>query len=127
MEFCLKQNEEDKRVSEIIKRIEFSYQKSDGTIVSNLNAVESFRGHTDDRHFVGAYIHTTEIDGAFHLFEVCFLENMFEVAVFKYDDYTLTTLTDLENTCRAFTDSTFVLDEAADNLSIFLHYLENGC
>ena len=114
-------------MSEIIKKVELTYRAKDGTLASTLTAVESFRGHTDDRHFVGAYIHTTEIDGAFHLFEVCFLENMFEVAVFKYDDYTLTTLTDLENTCRAFTDSTFVLDEAADNLSIFLHYLENGC
>lgn len=115
-------------MSEIIKRIELNYRKGDGTITSNLNAVESFRGHTaSGRHFVGAYIHTTEIDGAFHLFEVCFLENMFQVAVFKYDDYTTTTLTDLENTCRTYTDSTFTLDEAADNLSIFLHYLENGC
>ena len=114
-------------MSEIIKRVELSYQKSDGTIVSNLSAVESFHGHTDDRHFIGAYIHTTEIDGAFHLFEVCFLENMFQVAEFQYDNYLTATLTDLENTCRAFTDSTFVLDEAADNLSIFLHYLENGC
>lgn len=118
-------------MSEIIKKVELNYQKSDGTIVSNLSAVESFRGHTaSGRHFVGAYIHTTEIDsdsGAFHLFEVCFLENMFQVAEFKYDNYITTTLIDLQNTCRAFTDSTFVLDEAADNLSIFLHYLENGC
>lgn len=116
-------------MSEIIKRIELNYRKGNGTITSNLSALESFRGHTaDGRHFVGAYIHTNKNDsGAFHLFEVCFLENMFEVAVFKYDDYITTTLVDLENTCRAFTDHTFTLDEAADNLSIFLHYLENGC
>ena len=115
-------------MSEIIKRVELNYQKSDGTIVSNLSEVESFHGHNDDRHFVGAYIHTKDGDsGAFHLFEVCFLENMFQVAEFKYDNYITTTLIDLENTCRAFTDSTFALDEAADNLSIFLHYLENGC
>ena len=115
-------------MSGIIKTIELNYRKSDGTIVSNLDAVESFHGHTDDRHFVGAYIHTNDGDsGAFHLFEVCFLENMFQVAEFKYDNYITTTLIDLQNTCRAFTDSTFVLDEAADNLSIFLHYLENGC
>ncbi len=115
-------------MSEIIKRVELSYQKSDGTIVSNLSAVESFHGHTDDRHFVGAYIHTAKGDsGAFHLFEVCFLENMFQVAEFKYDNYITTTLTDLERTCCNFTDHTFVLDEASDNLSIFLHYLENGC
>ena len=116
-------------MSEIIKRVELNYKKGDGTITSNLNAVESFRGHTSNgRYFVGAYIHTNENDsGAFHLFEVCFLENMFQVAEFKYDNYLTATLLDLENTCRAYTDSTFTLDEAADNLSIFLHYLENGC
>lgn len=116
-------------MSEIIKKVELNYRRNDGTLVSNLSAVESFRGHTSNgRYFVGAYIHTKEnYSGAFHLFEVCFLENMFEVAVFKYDDYITTTLVDLENTCRAFTDHTFTLDEATDNLSIFLHYLENGC
>ena len=116
-------------MSGIIKKVELNYRRNDGTIASNLSAVESFRGHTaGGRYFVGAYIHSSENDsGAFHLFEVCFLENMFEVAVFKYDDYITTTLVDLENTCRAFTDHTFALDEAADNLSIFLHYLENGC
>lgn len=115
-------------MSEIIKRIELNYRKGDGTITSNLSAVESFRGHTDDRYYVGAYIHTDDgDDGTFHLFEVCFLEVMVEIAEFKYDDYTTTTLTDLENTCRTYTDSTFTLDEAADNLSIFLYYLENGC
>ena len=115
-------------MSEIIKRVELTYRRNDGTIVSNLSAVESFRGHTDDRYYVGAYIHTDDGDyGAFHLFEVCFLENMLQVAEFKYDDYIATTLIDLENTCRTYTDSTFTLDEAADNLSIFFHYLENGC
>ncbi len=116
-------------MSEIIKRVELNYRKDNGTITSNLSAVESFGGHTaDGRYFVGAFIHSKENDsGAFHLFEVCFLENMFEVAVFKYDDYITTTLVDLENTCRAFTDSTFTLDEAADNLFIFFNYLENGC
>ena len=116
-------------MSEIIKKVELNYRKGNGTITSNLSALESFRGHTaDGRYFVGAYIHTADNDsGAFHLFEVCFLENMFEVAVFKYDDYITATLVDLESTCRAFTDSTFTLDEAADYLSIFLHYLENGC
>ena len=115
-------------MSAIIKKVELNYQKSDGTIVSNLSAVESFRGHTDDRYYVGAYIHTDDgDDGAFHLFEVCFLENMFQVAEFKYDNYFTATLIDLENTCRSYTASTFTLDEAADNLSIFLHYLENGC
>lgn len=127
MEFFLKQNEEDKRVSEIIKKVELNYRKSDGTITPKLDAVESFRGHTaTGRHFVGAYIHTYE-SGAFHLFEVFFLENMFQIAEFKYDNYITATLTELENTCCAFTDSTFVLDEAADNLSIFLNYIENGC
>ena len=116
-------------MSEIIKRVELNYKKGDGTIASNLSAVESFRGHTSNgRYFVGAYIHTNENDsGSFHLFEVCFLENMFQVAEFKYDNYLTTTLIDLENTCRSYTDSTFTLDEAADNLSIFLNYLENGC
>ena len=116
-------------MSEIIKKVELNYRKGNGTITSNLSALESFRGHTaDGRYFVGAYIHTADNDsGAFHLFEVCFLENMFQVAEFKYDDYITATLVDLESTCRAFTDSTFTLDEAADNLSIFLHYLGNGC
>ena len=116
-------------MSEIIKKVELNYRRNDGTIVSNLSALESFRGHTaGGRHFVGAYIHTKENDsGAFHLFEVFFLENMFQIAEFKYDNYVQATLIDLENTCRTFTDSTFTLDEAADNLSIFLHYLENGC
>ena len=115
-------------MSEIIKRVELTYRAKDGTLASTLTAVESFRGHTDDKHFVGAYIHTDDgDDGTFHLFEVCFLEVMVEIAEFKYDDYTTTTLIDLENTCRSYTDSTFTLDEAADNLSIFLNYLENGC
>ena len=115
-------------MSGIIKKVELNYRRNDGTIVSNLSAVESFRGHTDDRYYVGTYIHTDDgNDGAFHLFEVCFLENMLQVAEFKYDNYLTATLLDLENTCRAYTDSTFTLDEAADNLSIFLHYLENGC
>ena len=116
-------------MSEIIKRVELSYRKGCGTITSKLSAVESFRGHTaDGSHFVGVYIHTrNDNDGAFHLFEVCFLENMFQVAEFKYDNYLTATLIDLENTCRSYTDSTFLLDEAADNLSIFFHYLENGC
>ena len=116
-------------MSEIIRKIELNYRTGDGTITPSLSAVESFRGHTaNGRYFVGAYIHTTKNDsGAFHLFEVCFFENMFQVAEFKYDDYIETTLIDLQNTCRAFTDPTFALDEAADNLSIFLHYLENGC
>ena len=115
-------------MSAIIKKVELNYRTGDGTITPSLSAVESFRGHTDDRYYVGAYIHTDDgNDGAFHLFEVCFLENMFQVAEFKYDNYLTATLIDLENTCRAFTDNTFTLDEAADNLSIFLHYLENGC
>ena len=116
-------------MSDIIKRVELTYRTKDGTLASTLTAVESFRGHTaDGSHFVGAYIHTDDgDDGAFHLFEVCFLENMVQVAEFKYDDYLTATLIDLENTCRSYTDSTFTLDEAADNLSIFLDYLENGC
>lgn len=116
-------------MSEIIKKVELNYKKGDGTIASNLSAVESFRGHTGNgRYFVGAYIHTNENDsGSFHLFEVFFLENMFQIAEFKYDNYVQATLLDLENTCSTLIDSTFILDEAADNLSIFLHYLENGC
>lgn len=116
-------------MSGIIKKVELNYRRNDGTIVSNLSAVESFGGHTAyGKYFVGAYIHTVEDDsGAFHLFEVRFVGDMFQVAEFKYDNYITATLTDLENTCRTFTNSTFTLDEAADNLSIFLHYLENGC
>ena len=116
-------------MSGIIKKVELNYRRNDGTIVSNLSTVESFGGHTAyGNYFVGAYIHTVKDDsGAFHLFEVRFVGDIFQVAEFKYDNYITATLTDLENTCRTFTDSTFTLDEAADNLSIFLHYLENGC
>lgn len=116
-------------MSDIIKRIELSYQKSDGTLTSNLSAVESFRGHTaTGRHFVGVYIHTADGDsGAFHLFEIFFLENMFQRAEFKFENYIAATLNDLEHKCRTYTDPTFTLDEAADNLSIFSRYLENGC
>lgn len=116
-------------MSEIIKKVELNYQRSDGTLVSNLSAVESFRGHTaSGKYFVGAFIHTAADDsGAFHLFEICFLENMFQLAEFKFANYIAATLLDLERMCRTYTDVTFVLDEVADNLSIFLHYLENGC
>ena len=120
-------------MSAIIKevKISYSYQRKDGTMTHNLCAVESFRGHTaDGRYFVGAYIHADSVNGesgAFHLFEVRSLKNMFQVAKIKYRDYTASTLVDLENTCRAYTDSTFTLDEVADDLSLFLKYLENGC
>ena len=120
-------------MSAIIKevKISYSYQTKDGTMAHNLSEVESFRGHTaGGSHFVGAYIHADTVSGesgAFHLFEVCSLGNMFQVAKIKYRDYTASTLVDLENTCRAYTDSTFTLDEVADDLSLFLKYLENGC
>ena len=122
-------------MSAIIKevKISYSYQTKDGTMAHNLSEVESFRGHTaGGRYFVGAYIHTdtdpaSSESGAFHLFEVYSLKNMFQVAKIKYRDYTASTLVDLENTCRAYTDSTFTLDEVADDLSLFLKYLENGC
>ena len=69
-------------MSGIIKKVELNYRRNDGTIVSNLSAVESFGGHTaNGRYFVGAYIHNANNDsGAFHLFEVHFLKNMFQVA-----------------------------------------------
>lgn len=120
-------------MSAVIKeiKIDYSYQREDGTMAHSLSAVESFRGHTsDDRYFVGAYIHSyneCSDSGAFHLFEVYNLKNMFQVAEFKYKNYSTSTLVDLENTCRTYTDSTFTLDEVADNLSFFLKYLENGC
>lgn len=117
-------------MSDIIKRIELSYQQSDGTLTSNLSAVESFRGHTaNGKHFVGVFIHTENGgNGDFHLFEVCFLENMLQLAEFKFENYIAATLNDLEHMCRIYTfDPTFTLDEAADNLSIFSRYLENGC
>ena len=120
-------------MSAIIKeiKINYSYQRKDGTMAHNLSAVESFRGHTaGGRYFVGAYIHpdtASDESGAFHLFEVYSLKNMFQVAEFKYKDYMASTLIDLENTCRSYTDSTFTLDEVADDLSLFLKYLENGC
>lgn len=116
-------------MSEVIKKFELTYQKSDGTIVSNLSAVESFRGHdANGRYFVGVFIHTVKNDsGAFHLFEVCFLENMFQIAEFKFENYITATLLDLERVCRTYTDGVFILDEVADDLSIFSKYLENGC
>lgn len=116
-------------MSEIIKKVELNYQRSDGTLASNLSAVESFRGHTAaGKYFVGAFIHTVKDDsGAFHLFEVSFLENMFQLAEFKFANYIAATLLDLERMCRTYTDVTFVLDEVADDLSIFSKYLENGC
>lgn len=117
-------------MSEIIKRVELTYRTKDDTLVSNLSAVESFRGHiANGKHFVGVFIHTENGDsGAFHLFEVCFLENMFQLAEFKFENYIAATLNDLEHMCRIYTfDPTFTLDEAADDLSIFSKYLENGC
>ena len=117
-------------MSAIIEKGELSYRKSDGTIVSDLNAVESFRGHTlhGDR-YIGIYIHIDdEKGGAFHLFNPLFPVELYEIACFRYNDYAETTLADLENTCRTFTDSTFVLDEVADDLSIlFIEYLKSGC
>lgn len=109
-------------MSAIIKevKISYSYQTKTGTMAHNLFEVESFRGHTaGDRYFVGAYIHNDSGEsGAFHLFRVYSLGNMFQVAKIKYRDYTASTLVDLENTCRAYTDSTFTLDEVADDLSL---------
>ena len=116
-------------MSKIIKKVELYYRKSDDTFVSDLSEVESFCGHNSigDR-FVGVYIHTgDEEGGAFHLFDSLLPINFFEVACFKYDDYTKKTLLDLENTLKEYVDATFVLDEVADDLSIFTRFLNSGC
>lgn len=46
-----------------------------------------------------------------------------EVACFRYNDYSRTTLLDLENTLKEKVDSTFTLDEVADDLSIFIKFM----
>ena len=46
-----------------------------------------------------------------------------KVACFRYENYSKMTLIDLENTLRENIDPTFTLDEVADDLSIFVRFL----
>lgn len=114
--------------SYITKKVEYYYTKSDKTISNNLSSVESFSASTNDKDYVGAYIHTNGGEGgAFHLFEVSGLEQMFEVATFQFERYDETSLVELEETCRHYTDVTFRLKEVSNTLDIFMDFLENGC
>ena len=116
-------------MSKIIKKVELYYRNENDNLVSDLSSIESFCGHNSsgDR-FVGVYIHTgDEEGGAFHLFDSLFPIEFFEIACFKYDDYTKKTLLDLENTLKEHIDATFTLDEVADDLSIFARFLNGGC
>lgn len=114
--------------SYITKKVEYYYTKSDKTISNNLSSVESFSASTNDKNYVGAYIHTNGgEDGAFHLFEVDGRKQMFEVARFQFKQYDETSLVELEETCARYTDSTFTLKEVSDTLDIFMDFLENGC
>ena len=117
-------------MSKVIKKmkVEIYYKEECGDMISNLSSVESFCGHTDlGEHYVGVYIHKDydENGGAFHVFESIFPMEFSEVACFRYNDYARTTLLDLENTMKEKVDSTFTLDEVADDLSIFVRFL-NG-
>ena len=116
-------------MSKIIKKVELYYRNENDNLVSNLSSIESFCGHNSrgDR-FVGVYIHTVDEEGgAFHLFESLFPIEFFEIACFKYNDYTKKTLFDLENTLKENVDATFTLDEVADDLSIFVRFMNGGC
>ena len=109
-------------------KIQYYYEEEDGNPVSNLSSIESFCGHTNcGERYVGVYIHKNydENGGAFHVFESMFPIEFSEVACFRYENYTKMSLLDLENTLRENIDSTFTLDEVADDLSIFTRFL-NG-
>ena len=116
-------------MSAVIKKmkVELYYKEERGNLVSNLSSVESFCGHAKSGHYVGIYIHKyyDENGGAFHVFESMLPMEFSEVACFRYTDYSKTTLLDLENTLKENIDSTFTLDEVADDLSIFVRFL-NG-
>ena len=116
-------------MSKVIKEIKIRYYYEDegGNPVSNLFSIESFCGHANSKRYVGVYIHKDHDlnGGAFHVFESMFPREFSEVACFRYNEYTKTTLLDLENTLKEKVDSAFTLDEVADNLSIFVKFL-NG-
>ena len=116
-------------MSKIIKKVELYYRDENDNLVSNLSSIESFCGHNSSGdHYVGVYIHTNDGEsGAFHLFESLFPITFSEIACFKYNDYTKKTLFDLENTLKEDVDATFTLDEVADDLSIFVRFLNGGC
>ena len=106
-------------------KIELYYKDEFGNPASNLSSVESFCGHSKSGHYVGIYIHKNydENGGAFHVFESMFPMEFSEIACFRYNDYSRTTLLDLESTLKENIDSTFTLDEVADDLSIFVRFL----
>lgn len=117
-------------MSKVIKetKIELYYKEECGNLVSNLSAIESFCGHTKcGGRYVGIYIHKDydENGGAFHVFESMFPIEFSEITCFRYADYSKMTLLDLENTLKENIDPTFTLDEVADDLSIFVRFL-NG-
>ena len=114
-------------MSKVIKemKVELYYKEECGDMVSNLSSVESFCGHAKSGYYVGVYIHK-EYDlngGAFHVFESMLPTEFSEVACFRYKDYSKMTLLDLENTMKEDVDSTFILDEVADDLSIFIKFM----
>lgn len=115
-------------MSAIFEKTEYYYTRSDKTISNNLSSVESFSASANDKNYVGVYIHTNDGEsGAFHLFEVGGLEQMFEVATFQFTRYDETSLVQLEETCAKYINSTFKLNEVSDTLDIFMDFLEKGC
>lgn len=106
-------------------KIQYYYEDEGSNPVSNLSSIESFCGHTKSGHYAGVYIHKNydENGEAFHVFESMFPMEFSEVACFRYDDYSKMTLIDLENTLKENIDSTFTLDEVADDISIFIKFM----
>lgn len=106
-------------------KIQYYYEDEGGNPVSNLSSIESFCGHANSKRYVGVYIHKDHDlnGGAFHVFESMFPMEFSEVACFRYEDYSKMTLLDLENTLRENIDPIFTLDEVADDLSIFVRFL----
>lgn len=106
-------------------KIQYYYEDEGGNPVSNLSYIESFCGHTNSERYVGVYIHKNHDlnGGVFHVFESMFPMEFSEVTCFRYNDYSRTTLLDLENTLKENIDTTFTLDEVADDLSIFIKFM----
>ena len=115
--------------SSITKKKEYYYIREDGkTVSNNLEAIESFSASTSDKNYVGVYIDTNDSEsGAFHLFELDGLKQIFEVATFKFKRYDETSLVELEETCAKYTDATLTLNEASDTLDILMNFLEKEC
>lgn len=116
-------------MSLVFRKTEYYYILGDGkTTSNNLSSVESFSARTNDKDYVGVYIHTNDgKSGAFHLLEVNGVEQIHEVATFQFERYDETSLVKLEETCAKYTDSTFRLKRVSDTLDIFMDFLEKGC